>query len=322
MSFADIRRRIYQPQFGLLKKIGYSTRTSSSNEAISQLVLFFIFCIILTVLIAILLPKETFISAGIPILFFVFGFDMIKELIAAEIEGLEKNLPKHEEISDLKKQISDWQVSSESNLIKEQHLSYLARAYVVDEKISKQFNWINLTLQPYSNDFDNSKEFHEHLEKRFYNNEMRGKLRAVVISIKEKSWIQLATFAARHALCIKKEDINLLKTEPEYFLFLDIYLYLYAWLVSSIDNDFATPTRYMPVKDIGLRYPTEESPDIDAYNKAFYCLIKLFETGDFVNRFSRIQELTEEQKETCKEISVYLTELMIRIKEFNQIPRT
>jgi hypothetical protein len=120
------------------------------------------------------------------------------------------------------------------------------------------FELENLNLKPVSNAFLNAQAplydlgFNKFKDRRL--------IRCELINIPEDFWQSLALSAAMHVLGSanpQEVDVN-----PNYFLFQDIYAYLRAWVVCSIDNDGG---KSMPIEVIGLHYPNTKSPNVKAY---------------------------------------------------------
>jgi uncharacterized protein YoxC len=256
----------------------------------------------------------------------VDGLSREKEELNGQINKLNQQINKlNQQINKLNQQIEDLKKNKDANIIKEQRLRYLADIYMVNENTLNQKKIISLVLQEYSDKFPNGYEQVEAgLTKSSTDYQSRRNLRAVITTINKRSWNRLATAAASKVFDLKQDDKDRLGYEPEKSLFVDIYIYLCAWLVNSIevnsiDNNIPTYMRYMPVKEIGLNYhdSNRKIVDIEAYNTALSELIKFFDLGTFAILFDDIQVLSPEQIDICKEgVSPYLTVLIKMLNDF------
>ena len=342
MSSRDKKKWISKSYFNILEKIGYTTKSSSSDDTISQLIVAFCLFAVLSILFIVLTrlsitldSKDESIETMLNILTspiaqltgIVLSFDMIKEVISKEVKALERQLPNREYVDALERSIKELENSNDIKLREEQELLYLAHLFVADEEIFKRMDIKSFASEAYREKFKTLLDASCYLQKRFADEQSKRKLRAVITSIENDSWRALATAAATVAFDLQNnytDEINAqLFAKPNNFLVADIYMYLSAWLVSSIDNNIATAIPFMPIEEIGLRYLTlEQLPDIDKYEQAFDFLIKVFKNGKFCNFLKvgdgtkKIQELDTEEIKICEEVSSYLEELLIRLKNF------
>lgn len=341
------------------KKRGNSNNPLDKEEVISQLIDRFNLYVIVFIIIGVFCGIVPFIiySMNIPKisenpLFLVLsplflllatvaiGSESTKTFITAKVKKFDKesssNVDKLTlEIEELNGQINkstleieDLKKNKDANIIKDERLRYLADIYMANENTSNREKIIYLVLQEYSNKFPNgSEQIKTGLTKSFNNYQSRRNLRAVITNIKKQSWNRLATAAASKAFKIKQADVGQLNDEHEKYLFVDIYIYLCAWLVNSIevnsiDNNIPTYMRYMPVKEIGLNYHDREQKfkfanDFEAYETALSELIRIFDLGSFARLFDDIQELSPGQIEICQEgVSPYLIVLSKMLKDF------
>lgn len=327
MSFRRPETQKYQPRFFLLKRLNYSTPSTSSGQVISSLTRFCILCCIyplivgaFILLIHLVLTKlhitteNNFTWTVVTTIFFLIGlipisYDVIHEFVFAEIEVIEE---KYSALSVENIRLMELEKSSDNNLRKEQQDFYYARLKKADENILNNIKLIDLASRTSSD--NNMEEALSYYDKKYTEDQSRIKLRAVITTIKEDSWIQLATSAALKALDLNPDipgDLNKLKTEQNLSLFKDIYIYLYAWLVSSIDNNIATAIPFMDVQPIGLHYP-----EIEKYQEAFYFLRKIFDNDMLFEFIDDIPYLSPEEIIICRKISPYLNELITRLNTF------
>jgi hypothetical protein len=95
-------------------------------------------------------------------------------------------------------------------------------------------------------------------------------MRCEVHGISSDTFKSIALIASMTALGLRKSQKLEMDSGTSYHtFFLDIYSYLQAWLVCSIDNDTKVS---MPKGTIGLNYPNRDKPRFDLYIKAFECV--------------------------------------------------
>lgn len=344
MSSRDKRKWIHKSYFNILEKIGYTTNTTSSDDTISQLIVAFGLFAVLSIFFIVLttLPGElkdigiraefikfilNILTSPITQLTGIFlSFDMIKKIISKEVKTLERQFPKRQDVDDLNQEISKLNTknkdlvkeSSDSKMREEQLLMNLVRLYeVVPNDMILEIIMKDKALQKRWEIFSDTKKILSDAKEKHTKWESRKNLGAVIRTIKKESWEGFAREATLYALEIEDEKHNLASGSPEYLLCKDIYIYLYAWLVNSIDNSIAIDIVYMPIDRIGLRYPSKQSPDIDKYERAFLFLISVFDSGKFYIGVKDIQPLTTEQIDICKEgVSFYLKKLIEMLNDF------
>lgn len=267
----------------------------------------------------------TIVAIAIALFPFLFSRKRIETKITKQINGFDKtsdyenlknstksNLTeKDQKILDLQKQIQDLKESTDTQLNTKQEHYYLARAYVADNSIIDRVSFKLDSNFTRANNNYTLEEAKVYLDKIYADSESRTNLRAVIATIKEESWSRLASCAALVALNMKQSDVSQLNTDPEKkLLLIDIYVYLYAWLVSSINNN---AEKLMPVEYIPLRYPNPKCPEVEVYKSGFDWLADSFADGEFVRLLNGIQNLEPEEIEICKEIAPYLRKLIIML---------
>ena len=223
----------------------------------------------------------------------------------------------NQKVSDLDEENNLLRQTSESQMKEDQLFINLVRYEDASNDLILKMIIKNPALNERLRNVDNKDVLLSQAKQKCSYWENRKKLGAVIRTIEKESWKGLARSAALYALGVEDEQDDLAYDSDEYLLSKDIYIYLYAWLVNSIDNSIAIDIFYTPIDDIGLRYPSEQSPDIDTYKKAFKFLISAFDTGKFYIGVEDIQPLTTEQREICqKEVSFYLNKLIEMLEDF------
>lgn len=338
MNFRDITKlkfKLYSKISTLLRiskirsrQINTVSTDDASDNAIHELTIWYIFCILLSFLMGLfisIIPSiftslgkdikdDWVLSMAVPIfasfICFLFAREMHEKIITKQIKFIAK-IMKAQHLKKLEK-------SSNNNfIIKEQMLLHYAYFYMANEESNRR-DIILRASQIHGNEC-NPADVEPDLKKRFANEQIRKKLGVVITSIKEESWNLLATASTLDTFNFDSENSvhrEELENGRKLLFCQDIYVYLSVWLVSSIDNNIPGAMPYMPVKVIGLHYPDTKAPDINAYEIALSYLIKAFDQGNFVMNFSHIQELSPEQIKICKEISPYLKKLIQMLKDF------
>ena len=356
--FQYIKNKISKVRSYLSYKLSYSTNTVSKEYAIYRLIDKFILYINLSFFLGFLPPcffyllkhnnidlKESlifssFFSLAVMFISLVFNFDMIEKVISTEIDAVEQQFPKTTDVLALKKEIK--KLEKKINTLEETTDSkvreYLLRLNLVrlDEAAPDLIEQIiinNSALTKSRKTVNSMPIFLSDVKEDYTNWERRKNLGAVIRTIKEDSWKALAKNAAIFALGCNPDGIaygpdDIVSGKLGNLLFKDIYIYLYAWLVNSIDHSISRDAFYTPIDDIGLHYPSGQSPDIGKYTKAFEFLINTFEHGDFYEFIKDIQStfpeqsLSIEQIEICKkEVSLYLNKLIEMLDDFERRPR-
>ena len=224
----------------------------------------------------------TILTAIVALYFNKYSKNKIANQINTIKEGLytQKDFDKLIEDHDRKIKTLEETNRNDSEIRNKQLVSNFVRLNKADSALSENMIRQNRFLRECEL---NEENFLSNAKKDYTDAESTKKLCAVIKTIKKESWRQFATISACEALDCKKDNRNQLNEEPGKFLRLDIYVYLYAWLVNSIDNiAMGIKPPYMPIKYIQPRYGTpEKSPDIEKYDKAFKYLIKLFDEGTF-----------------------------------------
>lgn len=254
----------------------------------------------------------------IAIVAFYFKKDL-ENKIAKEIDAIGEGRYTQKYVDDLikdfKKKIKILEESNESEIRNKQSVFNLVRLNQSDASRREDMIRHDPFLQKYQY---SEEDFMYQAEKKYTDAESMKKLCAVIKTINKDSWNQLATHAALDALNLQEVDVHKLDSDPEQLLRLDIYVYLRAWLVNSIDN-IVMGMKPMPVNYIKLRYlisESEQSPEpIGKYENAFLFLIQRFDMGTFGELIE--QDFSSEQIEICKGVSPHLITLIEMLKDFS-----
>ena len=322
-------------KFRILRLFGYLPQTDSEQQAVYRLVSFFLFCILLVVLVCLFVlglvsfltsnnveiskPLEIIVALIFAVIGSVIGFDMVKEVIEAEIHMIsEKRFQEGKQEAQL-----DERIRSGSEFRTSWEKYYLACIGNSGISVSE----VRLT------DFSESlcsernhslSQFMEGLEHSYSGRENKMRLRCAIHRLPDRFWENIATAGALTGLGWQRKDLTKLEEEPYRLLFNDIYIYLKAWLICSIDND---TDMLMPVEPIGLRYLCDSSldvPDIEVYRKAFLSIGEIFRSELYRESIPGIKNpgvedpLSTNQTGTklCIEVASYLERLLPELEKF------
>jgi len=312
-------------------------RTSSTMliASLVSLVLSCIFLILLFILVLVLvyysqkqnlsiLKNHFVISTIFSLLVTVFstlvGYSSIKDKIHAQVEAFEKSIrADYENIVDerdsFKERFEALNKETEDNLKWEQHKYCLARMYKVDKDIANRI--CNATARKLIENEGSLEQAKNSLERRYTDIQRREKLRKVMARFDSNDWNILAGCAAYHGL--RKIDIKPnLDEPPNYFLFIDLRLYLEVWLVSTIGNNLSIN---FPIADVGATYPSTSEPNADVYKRAFVYLKRTFENrNDYLkdNLPDLYKSFTLEDINICKLFVPYIEDLEREVLNFIQ----
>ncbi|MGB7313706.1 MAG: hypothetical protein WA939_12285, partial [Nodosilinea sp.] len=118
----------------------------------------------------------------------------------------------------------------------------------------------------------------------------------------------------------KYDNQSRLEQEPYRLLFNDIYAYLTAWLICSIDNDI---DMLMPIEPIGMRFTGHPHPhisNIEAYQKSLSFAEEIFRNGKY--RYSIPDKIDDplgacqSESKLCIEVAEMIGQLKMKLNEF------
>jgi hypothetical protein len=271
------KRVLIDSNFKILEKLGYNPQLLGNeieNEVISQIVLWTIFCILVSGILGFIIGsfgEQDRIPKGMEIILpivisGVIGFDLVKEVPSTIINaGLSRKFTEGVNHSQMEQNSV-----SENASLEKSHLYYISRLSNPDigkgrelqelhfDDISPRITHKILAIS--------SKEYERDLQDDFtYLNQLRA-IRCSIHSIPKETFEKIALIASMKALKLDKSD-KLEMNNPEYSIFLlDVYSYLQAWMICSIDNDAGIS---MPKTTIGMNYPNQKDPDVQLYLNVF-----------------------------------------------------
>jgi hypothetical protein len=241
----------------VLKRIGYSAKVSSENEIEIKLSLLFLTFLLLAFFVYFALPAflnsinspkalDAFLKVGAGVL----SISLLREIISLEIGAFKDHISRQ-----IKDEIYENHRKESAEIASQKY--YISQ--IIEEPSS--FNIEELNLESISSDVLHSND-KSGSDLGFSGFKDRHQIRCEILGVPDGLWKSLALSSAMHVLGCEREDVD---RDPRYFFFRDIYAYLRAWLVCSIDNDGG---KTMPVNVIGLHYPNNKSPDVELYLKA------------------------------------------------------
>jgi hypothetical protein len=223
--------------------------------------------------------------------------------IVVDVKNLEKEYQKEPSKETLQNEIDNLKKSEDSKIRERQRKYFQARSLMIDRTTIQSLTKLN-----------KSQSFaQKELDEIYYSRNQQRELRDLVHKITDRSWKILATEATYTAL--ELPDSKQLTGTAEHMFYSDLYLYLNAWLVSSIDNNVAEIIPYMPIDDIPPRYPSQDHPAINYYIEACDILCRVFEEGQFERLIRQDQRLTTQEQKICIRLGKYMNELSRLIQE-------
>jgi hypothetical protein len=270
------RKILVEPNFNILIKFfKYKPRHSSDDEAVSQVVFWNLLCILISGLVCFTLgylgakddiPKGLEIVLPI-ILSALVGFDLVKEVPSAIIRSrLQENYVLGEKTGKVARQPESVSVVQEKV-----HLYYLARLASPNSATRRKLEELVLKdISPQIQEKITARtlvEYERDLQKESASLQQLRSIRCSIHSIPDKVFQQIALVASMKTLGLEENEKSEMAYGSNYHtFFLDIYSYLQAWMICSIDNDSGTS---MPVTIIGMNYPNRSTPDVKLYLDVF-----------------------------------------------------
>lgn len=163
---------------------------------------------------------------------------------------------------------------------------------------------------------ENRSAFEEKLKEGFENNKTCRETRCIIHDLTDEFLQQLAVKGISDALGLEIKDA-IERTESGKDLCslrVDIYAYLSAWLICSIDNDMGL---LMPIQPIGMRYTRGSSaPDKETYKNVIQAIGKIIEDRKYktFKHYPKSDPLSS--KSVRKTIMIYLGQFIDLIEKY------
>lgn len=245
----------------------------------------------------------------------LLGYDFVKDVIATEFDAATEKIA--EGVRDeLNGQIQLLQIQLKSTNVRQRldqnYLSYLKQS----------LGFENLKLQEIDTDLkkafsEDRLAFGKKLDEEFRSSKAAREIRCLVHDLTKEFLQQLAIQGIIDGLDLELREV-LERTKGGrdlHSLRVDIYAYLSAWLVCSIDNDLGW---LMPIQPIGMRYTNENGePDKETYRKIIQAIVNSILSDQFKN-LSSYPESDPLSSELAKStIAYYLSQFLELIDQYS-----
>lgn len=207
------------------------------------------------------------------------SYDFIRDVIATEFDAATKRLEDEtkvrllEDIQKIREQIDNSSIKQNLDI---KYLAYLKRTLGA-EKLQLQEVSSRLK-EEYS---ENRSAFENKLDEDFVGNKTIREVRCTIHNLTDEFLQQLAVKGIADALGLDiMHAIERTNSGNDLCsLRVDIYAYLSAWLICSIDNDIGLP---MPIQPIGMRYTRGgNTPDKETYKNVIQAIKKIIADGRY-----------------------------------------
>jgi hypothetical protein len=270
MLQAIYQKILVKPNFNILTKLfKYKPKQKNSDDqAISQVVFWNLLCILIAGLAGFTfgyLGAKDQIPKGLEIILPIIlpaliGFDLVKEMPSAIIKSISKESQQPEPTSVVQEKRHEYYLSRLTNptntdgIARRRKLEELFLSEIsprIREKITEQ------TLI----------EYEKSLQMKSSNLERLRSIRCSIHCIPDEVFQEIALAASMKALGLRKDEQEKMGYGSDYYkFFIDVYSYLQAWMICSIDNDSGTS---MPETIIGMNYPNPKAPEVSLYLDVF-----------------------------------------------------
>lgn len=207
------------------------------------------------------------------------SYDFIRDVIATEFDAATKKLEEEvkgrllEDMQRIRQQIDD---SSIKHNLDAKYLAYLKQTLGAEKLRLQEVS--SRLKEEYS---ENRSAFEEKLDEGFEGSKTIREVRCIIHNLSDEFLQQLAVKGIADALSLGIEEANKRTNSGNDLcsLRVDIYAYLTAWLICSIDNDMGI---LMPIRPIGMRYTRGGStPDKATYKNVIKAIEKVIEDGRY-----------------------------------------
>jgi hypothetical protein len=209
----------------------------------------------------------------------LFGREFIRDVLVTELDAATKKIEgevKSRFFEDKQKILEQIDESIIKENLDTKYLAYLKQNRGADELRLQEVS--SILKEEYS---ENRSAFEAKLDVEFEGNKNIREVRCIIHNLTDGFLHQLAVKGVAEVLHLEIEDA-LERTEygkDLYLLYIDIYAYLSAWLICSIDNDMGSP---MPIGCIGMRYTGRcNTPDKEIYKNVIQTIGKIIADGRY-----------------------------------------
>ncbi|MBW4539583.1 MAG: hypothetical protein KME43_10630 [Myxacorys chilensis ATA2-1-KO14] len=277
---------ITKPWWRIYSHIRGKRIVQTREQTITHLLGFYLFSVILSFLLAAISIWKIPIEQGVlgvitTATLVVLGYDFVKDVIATEFDAATKNIEEGVR-NEFRQEIQLLQIQLKNSNIRQRldqnYLSYLKQSLGYENLKLQEVN--SELKEAYSED---RLAFGKKLDEEFRNSKASREVRCVIQDLNKEFLQQLAIQGIVDGLELElKEVLERTRAGNDlHSLRVDIYAYLSAWLVCSIDNDLGF---LMPIQPIGMRYMNKVgAPDKETYKKIIGAIADCILTNQFKN---------------------------------------
>jgi hypothetical protein len=208
------------------------------------------------------------------------SYDFIRDIIATELDAAAKDIEREVE-KRFSEEIQKAHEQADGSDIKyDLDLKYLA--YVKPIIGANELKLQGVSPKLIEKRGKDSRAFVDELDKEFEDHKIIREVRYVIHNLTDEFLEQLAFTGILEALHLEMEDAyeRTKFGNDLYFLGLDVYAYLSAWLICSIDNDI---NMLMPIGCIGMKYTRGgHAPDKETYKNVIQAIKKIIVDGRYI----------------------------------------
>jgi hypothetical protein len=264
----------------------------TKQQTITHLLWFYLFSVILAFLSAVIqiwgIPAKWGFSGAAKdilgplsgVIGAMFSFGFIRDVIATELDAAAKDIEREVEKRFSEEMQKAHEQADGSDIKYNLDLKYLA--YVKPIIGANKLKLQGVSPRLIEKRGKDSRAFVDELDKEFEERKTIREVRCIIHSLTDEFLQQLAVAGIAEALHLKKRDASK-RTNPGNDLCslrVDVYAYLSAWLICSIDNDMGT---LMSIQLIDMRYTREghNAPDKEIYKNVIQAIKKIIVDGRY-----------------------------------------
>ena len=275
---------ITKPWWRIYSRVRGKRIVQTREQTITHLLGFYLFSVILSFFLAAISIWKIPIEQGVlgvitTATLVILGYDFVKDVIATEFDAATKNIEEGVR-NELRQEIKSLQTQLKNSNIRQRldqnYLSYLKQSLGYENLKLQEVN--SELKEAYSED---RLAFGKKLDEEFRKNKASREVRCIIHDLPKKFLDQLAVQGIIDGLELEFEEVceRIKPGNDLHSLRVDIYAYLSAWLVCSIDNDLGF---LMPIDCIGMRHMNEAGvPDKEAYKKIIRAIANFILNSQF-----------------------------------------
>jgi uncharacterized protein YeeX (DUF496 family) len=315
-----LKNALIKPWWRIYSRIKGKRAVQTRKQTITHLVGFYLFSVIFAFLLAAINIWNFPVNQGIfglitTAALVVLGYDFVKDVIETEFDAATQNI--EEDVrNELRKEIEALQNQIKNSNIR-RHLDQNYLSYV-----KQSLGYESLKLQEVNTELkkaytEDRIAFGQKLDEGFKNNKASREVRCIIHDLPKEFFQQLAIQGIVDGLDLSLREVleRSRSGRDLQSLRVDIYAYLSAWLICSIDNDLGL---FMPIQPIGMRYINENGePNRESYKKIIRSIVNCILTDQFKN-LSSYPDSDPLSSESAKETVVdHLNQFIKLINEYS-----